>query len=150
MRLSSAIGGLAFAFAVSGPATAQSWTTVQDSTHRVAVITGLSGPEAVRYDPDQDVYFVANFNGQAAGDANGFISRVGPGGTIESLRFMTGTTVAPLHGPRGMVLVGDTLWAADADGLHGFHRRTGAPVAVGGCTDGCDVLINGEPPEKQY
>ena len=29
----------------------------------MAVVTGFSGPEAVRYDPDQDVYFVANFNG---------------------------------------------------------------------------------------
>jgi hypothetical protein len=28
--------------------------------------------------------------------------------------------------------------------------RTGAPVAVGGCTDGCRVLINGEPPKKEY
>jgi hypothetical protein len=29
--------------------------------------------------------------------------------------------------------------------------RSGAPIAVGGCTRACDgVLINGEPPEKQY
>ena len=28
--------------------------------------------------------------------------------------------------------------------------RTGAPVAVGGCTDGCRVLVNGEPPKKEY
>jgi hypothetical protein len=28
--------------------------------------------------------------------------------------------------------------------------RTGAPVAVGGCTDGCRVLVNGEPPTKEY
>ena len=29
--------------------------------------------------------------------------------------------------------------------------RTGAPVAVGGCADGmCEVLINGEPPGKEY
>lgn len=28
--------------------------------------------------------------------------------------------------------------------------RTGAPVAVGGCTDGCRVLVNGEPPKKAY
>lgn len=27
---------------------------------------------------------------------------------------------------------------------------SGAPVAVGGCTDGCEVLINGKPPAKQY
>lgn len=28
--------------------------------------------------------------------------------------------------------------------------RSGAPVAVGGCTDGCVVLVNGEPPKKEY
>lgn len=28
--------------------------------------------------------------------------------------------------------------------------RTGAPVAVGGCTSGCEVLINGKPPKKEY
>jgi hypothetical protein len=28
--------------------------------------------------------------------------------------------------------------------------RTGAPVAVGGCTDGCDVLVNGKPPKREY
>ena len=52
------------------------------------VIEGLSGPEAVHYDAEQDVYFVSNFNGDAAGDANGFISRVGPDGEIETREFM--------------------------------------------------------------
>jgi Family of unknown function (DUF6152) len=28
--------------------------------------------------------------------------------------------------------------------------RTGAAVAVGGCTDGCRVLVNGAPPKKEY
>jgi len=27
--------------------------------------------------------------------------------------------------------------------------RTGAPVAAGGCTEQCDVLVNGEPPKKE-
>jgi sugar lactone lactonase YvrE len=43
--------------------------------------------------------------------------------------FMVGTPAAPLHGPRGLFIVGDTLWAADAGGLHGFDRRTGAHLA---------------------
>lgn len=105
------------------------WDSVQDSTDIVVSVTGFSGPEAVRYDPDQDVYFVANFNGDAAGDANGFISRISPEGSIDSLRFMTGTKNQPLHGPRGMYITGDTLWAADADGVHGFNTGTGEAVA---------------------
>nr|MDQ3350041.1 hypothetical protein [Acidobacteriota bacterium] len=37
---------------------------------------------------------------------------------------------ATLHAPRGMAITGDTLWVADADGVHGFNRRTGAVVAT--------------------
>jgi hypothetical protein len=107
---------------------AQPPATPQDSTRRVATVTGLEGPEAVKYDPDQDVYFIANFGPRAAAarDSNGYIARVRPDGTIETLKFMTGTAAAPLHQPRGMAITGDTLWVADADGVHGFLRRTGA------------------------
>jgi sugar lactone lactonase YvrE len=102
-----------------------------DTAYLVASVTGLSGPEAVRYDPDQDIYFVANFNGRSdALDNNGFISRVRPDGTIENLQFIIGgRSNATLHAPRGMFLAGDTLWAADVDAVRGFHRRTGAPIA---------------------
>jgi hypothetical protein len=82
----------------------------------------------VRYDPDQDVYFISNFNGEPAGDSNGFITRARTDGSVDSLRFMVGTSTAPLHGPRGMFISGDTLWVADADGVHLFDRRTGAHV----------------------
>lgn len=119
---------IAAASGCGGSAPVADAATVQDSTHRVATVTGLSGPEAVRYDSIGDVYFVANFNGDPAGDANGFISRVTADGVIDSLRFATGTEAAPLHGPRGMYIVADTLWVADAAGVHGFHRVTGAPV----------------------
>jgi len=102
-----------------------SWSSVQDSSDIVVSIDGFSGPEAVRYDPDQDVYFVANFNGDAAGDANGFISKVSSEGVIESLEFMTGTDEFPMHGPRGMYITGEILWTADADGIHGFNRISG-------------------------
>src|SRR6056297_4021093 len=97
----------------------------QQTAGPVVVIDGLSGPEAVHYDVEQDVYFVSNFNGDAAGDANGFISKVSSDGTIDDLQFITGTDVRPLHGPRGMYITGDTLWAADAEGVHGFNTGTG-------------------------
>jgi sugar lactone lactonase YvrE len=93
---------------------------------------GFSGPEAVRYDPDQDMYFVSNFGeGDATTlDDNGFISRMRPDGSVENLRFIAGGTGGVrLHAPRGMTIVGDTLWVADADAVRGFHRRTGAPLA---------------------
>jgi len=105
----------------------------QDSARLVAARDGFSAPEAVRYDPQADVYFVSNWNSGPAGalDNNGFISRLRPDGTIERLRFVAGGAGGvTLHAPRGMTIVGDTLWAVDADALRGFDRRTGAPLAT--------------------
>lgn len=98
---------------------------------RVALVSGFSGPEAVRYDPAGDVYFVGNFNGPGGAlDNNGFISRLHPDGRILDLRFIAGgANGVTLHAPRGMFIVADTLWAADVDAVRGFDRRTGAPVA---------------------
>lgn len=107
-----------------GPA----WSDRQEVADRVASIDGFAGPEAVRYDPDQDVWFVANF-GPGDGeprDADGFISRVSAAtGTIDSLRFAVGTDAHPMHMPRGMYITGDTLWVADVDGVHAVHRVRG-------------------------
>lgn len=98
---------------------------VQDIDDRIAVVEGLAGPEAVHWDDEQQVWFVSNFNGDASGDANGFVSKIGSGGQILEFEFMTGTDEHPLHGPRGMRIDGERLWVADADGLHGFDRRSG-------------------------
>ena len=104
-----------------------------DSARPIATPGGFTEPEAVRYDPDQDVYFVSNWGTGAtdATDNNGFISRMSPEGVIDSLRFIAGGRGGvTLHSPRGMTIVGDTLWAVDADAVRGFNRRTGAPVAT--------------------
>jgi sugar lactone lactonase YvrE len=83
----------------------------QTPDDRVAVVEGLSGPEAVRYDPDQDVWFVGNMNGGER-DGDGFVSRVSAATSrVEALRFAEGTAEHPLHAPRG--------------GVHGFDRRSG-------------------------
>ncbi|MDQ3674621.1 MAG: hypothetical protein M3365_09635 [Gemmatimonadota bacterium] len=104
-----------------------------DSARLLASPSGFTEPEAVRYDPDQDVYFVTNWGGGSveAKDNNGFISRMGPEGVVDSLRFIAGgSRGATLHSPRGMTIVGDTLWVVDVDAVRGFNRRTGAPVAT--------------------
>lgn len=115
------------ALAAQGPVTV---SVSQDTL--VATVAGFSGPEAVRYDPEQDVYFVGNFNGPGdAGDNNGFISRLRADGKVENLRFIAGGAKGvTLHAPRGMFIVGDTLWAADVGAVRGFDRRTGAQIAI--------------------
>ncbi|MFL5559078.1 MAG: SMP-30/gluconolactonase/LRE family protein, partial [Gemmatimonadaceae bacterium] len=104
-----------------------------DPARPIASPGGFSQPEAVRYDPDQDVYFVSNWGpGDVEGkDNNAFISRMTPEGAVRQLRFIAGGSGgATLHSPRGMTIVGDTLWVVDADAVRGFNRRTGAPLAT--------------------
>jgi hypothetical protein len=104
-----------------------------DSSRPIASPSGFNQPEAVRYDPDQDLYFVGNWGtgGPEAKDNNGYISRMTPEGKIEQPKFIAGgTNGATLHSPRGMTIVGDTLWVVDADAVRGFNRRTGAPLAT--------------------
>ena len=95
---------------------------------------GFVGPEAVRYDPAQDIYFVGNWGSDrnpGKADNDGYISRMSPDGVIENLRFIAGGTGGvTLHSPRGMYIVGDTLWVADFDAVRGFDRRTGATLAT--------------------
>jgi sugar lactone lactonase YvrE len=112
------------------PPNGLTWTSTQDTTDRLVTVTGFSGPEAVRYDEEGDVYFVSNFNGSGGErDGNGFISRVSPDGVIETLEFATGTEASPFHAPRGMFIKADTLFAADVDGIHGFDRTTGVHLS---------------------
>ena len=104
-----------------------------DSARLIASPASFSSPEAVRYDPAQDVYFVTNWGTGSpdAKDNNGFISRMSPDGAVQQPRFIAGgSSGATLHSPRGMTIVGDTLWVADADAVRGFNRLTGAPVAT--------------------
>jgi sugar lactone lactonase YvrE len=98
---------------------------------KVATVAGFKTPESVKYDPDLDVYFVSNINGNPSQkDGNGFISRVRPDGTIDSLGFIEGGKKGvTLNAPKGMAVVGDTLVVADIDAVRMFNKRTGAPIA---------------------
>lgn len=99
---------------------------------RIATIEGFSTPESVVYDAEQDLYYVSNINGNpSAFDNNGFISRMRADGTVDSLRFiMGGRGGVALNAPKGMAIIGDTLWVADIDAIRAFNKRTGATVAT--------------------
>lgn len=106
-----------------------SWETVQDTGDRLYAVEGFNQPEAVRYDPDQDLYFVSNFNGSgSAADSNGYVSSVTHDGSIHRMLFISGTDRYPMHAPRGMDLKSDTLFIADLSGVHAFNRNTGAQL----------------------
>lgn len=97
---------------------------------RVAVIRNLEHPEAARYDAELGLWFVANINGDPlAKDNNGYISRFRPDGSADSLKFIAGGRGGvTLNAPKGMAIVGDTLWVADIDAARAFNKRTGAPL----------------------
>lgn len=118
-----------------GAKAADSATTAVAATpaaSKVGTVDGFKTPESVRYDSDQDVYFVSNINGNpSAKDGNGFIARVKAGdATVDSMMFIAGGRGGvTLNAPKGMAIQGDTLWVTDIDAVRGFNRRTGALVA---------------------
>ena len=92
----------------------------------------MKTPESVRYDADLDAYFVSNINGNpSAKDGNGFIAHVDAGNT-SSVKMLVqgGKNGATLNAPKGMAVVGDTLWVADIDAVRAFNKRTGAVIAT--------------------
>ena len=92
-------------------------------------VSGFQTPESVLFDPTADAYLVSNINGApTATDDNGFISRVTPAGTVQTLKWIDGATASvTLNAPKGMAIVGDTLYVADITAVRMFDRTTGQP-----------------------
>jgi hypothetical protein len=99
---------------------------------RVASIAGFRAPESVKYDPDQDVWFVSNIAGFGSDkDGHGYIVRINAAHLDSMSVFaISGVNGVHLDAPKGMAIQGDTLWVTDIDVLRGFNRRTGAPVGT--------------------
>lgn len=91
---------------------------------------GFATPESVLHDPVADVYLVSNINGSPLdADGNGFISRLSPTGQVLSLKWIEGGAAgATLDAPKGMAIVGDTLYVSDITRIRMFDRTTGAPL----------------------
>jgi sugar lactone lactonase YvrE len=113
---------------VGGATPAASPTTAT----KVGETDGMKTPESVRYDPELDLFYVSNINGNPSlHDDNGFIAvvRADSTGAATKLLVEGGKRGATLDAPKGLALVGDTLWVADINHVRGFNRRTGAPIA---------------------
>jgi sugar lactone lactonase YvrE len=91
----------------------------------------LETPESVRYDADLDAFFISNINGNpSVKDGNGFIARVDAGNPSALTMFVQGGKGGvTLNAPKGLAIVGDTLWVADIDAVRAFNKRTGAVIA---------------------
>ena len=118
--------------------------TSRETARRVGVLDGFYGPESVKYDADQDVWFISNMMGPGSEkDGNAWIDRVDAKEMKTAERFIeSGRGGVTLDAPKGMALHGDTLWVTDLDKLRGFHRRTGAPLATIDLAPQGAVLVN--------
>lgn len=100
----------------------------------VAVVSeGLATPESVLWDATRNVWYVSNINGSPlAKDDNGYILRLSfDGAKMDSVPFIDGMDAdITLNAPKGMALVGDTLWVADIDAVRAFDVNTGNAVTT--------------------
>jgi len=90
------------------------------------VLAGFEQPEAVEWDDQAGVWYVSNFGGPPVMDAidrdgDGFVSRVSANGKQVEMKWVTG-----LDAPKGMRLVGRTLYVADIDKVLAIDVDQGA------------------------
>jgi len=98
------------------------WAHADDSSKAAWRLEGFKTPESTLVAPTGDVIYVSNINGAPTEkDGNGFISKISPDGKMISAEWATG-----LNAPKGMSVVGDTLFVADIDELVAIDIATGA------------------------
>lgn len=96
----------------------------------IAWLGDLHQPESVKYDAEQDVFFVSNMVGfGSTKDANGYILEVSAGDLSKSKVFAeNGKAGVVLDAPKGMAIHGDTLWICDIDVMRAINRKTGVAI----------------------
>ncbi len=93
-------------------------------------VGGLATPDSFIVDEATGSYYISNIKGRPLVRGNvGFITRLDPSGDIEKLKFIEGgRDGVTLHAPKGLLILGNTLYAADIDHVRGFDKQTGAPT----------------------
>lgn len=97
-------------------------------------------PESFIVDEDTGTYYVSNLNRATpkseggtpkADDENGYITTLDKDLNIVKRTFIeSGQDGVTLNDPRGLAIVGDTLWVADKKDLRGFDKTTGKSTAT--------------------
>jgi len=85
----------------------------------------LTTSESVLYDKTNNLLYVSCINGVPPDkkDGDGYIAKVGLDGKIITLKWATG-----LSGPKGMGIVGNTLYVTDIDQLVSIDMATGKKI----------------------
>ncbi len=95
-------------------------------------LSNFEAPKSVIVDPEDGSYYVSNSNGTMnEKDGNGYISKISSSGSIVIQKFMGGRKdELSLNAPKGMAIVGRTLYVTDVDTVKGFDRKTRKPSVV--------------------
>jgi DNA-binding beta-propeller fold protein YncE len=102
------------------------------SVARAFTLSNFDTPESFVVDPEDGSYYVSNVNGNPTEkDGNGYISKINPKGDIIIQKFIGGKKDAlVLHAPKGLCVVGGTLYVADIDTVKAFNKKTRKPAAI--------------------
>lgn len=108
----------------------------------------LATPESADYDATRDVYLVSNINGKPAeADGNGYITMIHPDDGKSEKWIAGGKDGAKLDAPKGMAIVGDTLYVADITVVRQFDAKTGKQkddIKIPGSTFLNDISSDGK------
>jgi sugar lactone lactonase YvrE len=113
------------------PAEAPPATTAEPAKPKIpdAIVikdAAFKTPESVLYDAETDEYLVSNINGKPTeADDNGTIVKVSPEGKVLGVFIDGAKPDVKLNAPKGMAIVGDTLYVTDLDVIRKFDKKTG-------------------------
>lgn len=90
------------------------------------ILSQLESPDSFVADPEDGTYYVSNSPGSALEpNGSGYISKINAKGTVVIQKFIGGKPKAPLlDAPKGLVVVGRTLYVADINVVKGFDKKT--------------------------
>jgi hypothetical protein len=115
-----AVAGLLLLASFPGLLLADTSTSSPWELKQVAVLEGFDTPECVCVDPATGICYVSNVAAPKlvpekvnVTDGTGFISRLKPGGQIESLHWIESTQAAPLNSLKGLCIQDGVLYGAD-------------------------------------
>lgn len=95
-------------------------------------VTNLQSPYSFVSSSSGNEYFISSVNGDPeAADNNGFITKLDASGKMLNLKFIQGgTDGVTLNAPKGMAVVGQTLYVADLDTLRAFDTVSGKTIGA--------------------
>jgi len=92
----------------------------------VQTVPGFQSPESVAEEPGGRYLYVSNVGAKlepTTEDGDGFISRLTRTGEVDKLKFITG-----LNAPKGMAIVGSTLYVTDINKVYGYSLPEGKRI----------------------